>query len=160
MRIARLVPAFLAAALLPGLAAAGEITGTSTFYWTFTSTNFGAGEAQGYGMGRSVGPRIDGAGAALSTECLELDTPLGGRGVCVHRATAEDSFIVEYVCDQPVDPMPAGAIFACAGTSEAKSGTGRFAGITGSETFVSIGTGFLPDGTVVGYTEVESNFTW
>lgn len=160
MHAGKLVLAALFAAALPAIAQAGEINGKSTFYWSFTMTTLGANQAAGYAMGRSVGPRINADGTAFATDCRELITPTGNHGVCVHHVTPQDSFTVEYTCTGPINALPAGAFFGCNGKAEGKGGTGKFTGLKGTETFVVYGTGMMPDGTLVGYAEADSDFTY
>ncbi len=160
MHAGKLALAAIIAAALPTIAHAGEIKGKGTFYWSFSMSTLGPTQAPGYGMGRSVGPRVNADGTAFATECRELVTPTGNHGVCLHHVTPTDSFTVEYTCVGPVDPLPAGAFFGCNGKSEGKGGTGKFAALKGTETFVVYGTGLLPDGTLTGYAVNDSDFTY
>lgn len=148
------------ATTLPTLAHAGEIKGKTTFYWSYKSQPLAGDAAGGIDIGRSLGPAIGPNGEVSAIECVSSGTSSGFIGGCVETFAPGDSFKIEFRCDQPMTPLPAGVILGCNGTAEVKSGTGKFAGIKGTNTHQLFLTGFLSDGTAVGYTIADRNFTY
>lgn len=161
MRLQILALAAAAALLSAGLAHAGEVKGTNTYYYTYLPTLLPEGENQYYTVGQARGITMNEDGTNIGTLCTGWSAPDGGAGGhCVNYDVNGDRYWIEYECNQPIMPPPAGSILACNGTAKAIAGTGKYANIKGTNTHVQYVTGILPDGTVVGYTVVKADFSY
>lgn len=147
-------------ATAPALVNAGEISGKTTFYWSYKSQPLAGDATGGIDIGRALGPAIGPNGEVSAIECVSSGTSAGTIGGCVETFGPGDSFKIEFRCDQPVNPLPPGAVFACNGTAVITGGTGKFANIKGTNTHQIVVTGFLSDGTSVGYTVADRHFTY
>lgn len=160
MQIARIALVAAAAVLFPALAGAAELTGKDTFYWTYSPTNLGGDQSGAFSIGRATGPSVAADGTAVAVDCVSSTTPSGTAGGCIEYRGGADTFRIEFHCDQPLSPLPAGAIGGCLGTAKAVSGTGKFANISGTNTHTLVISGFMADGTLVGYTVADRHFTY
>lgn len=160
MQSKRILLTTAAILLFTATAHAAELTGTAVFYWSYTPTNLGGDASGAFSIGRAIGPDVATDGTVLAVECVSATTPAGTNGGCVTHAGAEDSFRIIFECKMPLDPLPAGALGGCAGTATAVDGTGKFANIKGGNTHTLVINGFLSDGTLVGTTTQDRNFTY
>lgn len=141
---------------------AGELPQTGTFYWTFAGSMMQQGtEGRFAAIGKVVGyttmPDAEPAIRFMPSECLGW--AIAGEvhaGSCINRVASGDMYWLDYSCPEPTTPPP-GGMFACKGSSVVKGGTGVFAGIKGGNTYIEVTTGILPDGTMVGYTEITGS---
>jgi hypothetical protein len=153
--------AALAAISFATAAQAGEIKGKAVMYWTYSPTKLAQGQTYGYDVGRALGPFVAADGSVTSLDCLTWNSATGHGGSCTdYAANPADTYWFDYDCNDVVTPTPAGALFACTGKAEVKGGTGKYAAIKGTNTHTLTITGALPDGTLVGYTTSDNDFSY
>ncbi|MEQ1770016.1 MAG: hypothetical protein ABL879_09265 [Devosia sp.] len=147
-------------------ALAGEYKGPATFSWTYAPVVLEVlpGQYSSAGQAKGTMVRPDTAPPELigmAEICNNIDMPDGlSHGTCMIYDAGGDHYSVDYTCGVPLETPPAGAILACEGTATILGGTGKFAKIKGSGTFLQIVTGVLPDGTYVGYSTDSQDFTY
>lgn len=151
----------LIAALAMGAAPAlaEEITGDATFSWRATGQLFMLTETHPYFVGSFAGPMHTADAASplngIAVHCPgAYDIGIGAQGYCNFIDGSGDGWVGQWSCTV-VDPAP-GAIASCAGEATFIAGTGKYANVSGGDTFVAHTIAMLPDGTSVGYTEFTS----
>lgn len=154
----------LVVATAPALA--GEYKGPGTLSWVYAPLVLEVLPNQYNTIGQTKGvithpgeaaPELQG----LAIVCNSYDRVDGsGAGTCLAYDLSGDHYVVDYECSVPLAETPPGAIAVCEGHDKIRGGTGKFANMKGSATFTQYITGVLPDGTYVGYSLGNQDFTW